>query len=142
MLTAYSTSRIIKKPFEETDYDSFKTDNNLYTGETEADRLLENLRNREYDRLSQSVTTIEVSRENIYDDIINRFTKRNILANQIVIHFTDDNAVGDGVSCDEFSASFESLYEKMDGYFEKIPTAKITEDELEIVSKIIHHGYI
>ena len=100
------------------------------------------MRNREYDRLSQSVTTIEVSRENIYADMINRFTKRNVLANQVVIHFTDENAVGDGVSRDAFSAFFESLYGKMDGYFEKIPTAKIPEDELEIVGKIIHHGYI
>ena len=30
----------------------------------------------------------------------------------------------------------------MDGCFEKIPTAKIPENELEIVVKIIHHGYI
>ena len=30
----------------------------------------------------------------------------------------------------------------MDGYFEKIPTTKIPEDELEIVGKIIYHGYI
>ena len=30
----------------------------------------------------------------------------------------------------------------MDGYFEKIPTAKIPEDDLEIVGKIIHHGHI
>ena len=88
------------------------------------------MRNREYDRLSQSVTTIEVSRENIYADMINH------------IHFTDENAVGDGVSRDAFSAFFESLYGKMDGYFEKIPTAKISEDQLEIVGKIIHHGYI
>ena len=64
------------------------------------------MRNREYDRLSQSVTTIEVSRENIYADMINRFTKRNVLANQVVIHFTDENAVGDGVSRDSFSAFF------------------------------------
>ena len=138
----YSTSRIVEKAFEDTEYESFNTDNNLCTEEVETDGLLENLRNREYDRLSQSVTTIEVSRENIYADMINRFTKRNVLANQVVIHFTDENAVGDGVSRDAFSAFFESLYGKMDGYFEKIPTSKITEDELEIVGKIIHHGYI
>ena len=65
-----------------------------------------------------------------------------MLANQVVFHFTDENAVGDGVSRDGFSAFFESLHGKMDGYFEKIPTAKIPEDELEIVGKIIHHGYI
>ena len=87
----YSASRIIKKVFEDTKHDSFKTDNNLYTEEVEAGRLLENLRNREYDRLSQSVTTMEVSRENLYDDIINRFTKRNVLTNQVVSHFTDEN---------------------------------------------------
>ena len=74
--------------------------------------------------------------------MINRFTKRNVLANQVVIHFTDENAVGDGVSHNAFSAFFESLYGKMDGYFEKIPTAKIPEDDLEIVGKIIHHGHI
>ena len=51
-----------------------------------------------------------------------------MLANQIVIHFTNENAVGDGVSRDAFSAFFESFYEKMDKYFEKIPTAKIPED--------------
>ena len=90
------------------------------------------LRNREYNRLSQSVTTIEVSRENIYADMIIRFTKRNVLANQVVIYFTDENAVGDGVSRDVFFVFFESLYGKMDGYFEKIPTAKMPEDELEI----------
>ena len=45
----YSTSRIIEKAFEDTEYDSFKTDNNPYTKEVEADRLLEKLRNREYD---------------------------------------------------------------------------------------------
>ena len=102
----YSTSRIIEKVFEDTEYVSFKTDNNLCTEEVEADGLLENLRNREYDRLSQSVTTIEVSRENIYADMINRFTKRNVLANQVVIYFTDENAVGDGVSRDAFFCIF------------------------------------
>ena len=102
----YSTSRIIEKAFEDTEYVSFKTDNNLCTEEIEADELLENLRNREYDRLSQSVTTIEVSRENIYADMINRFTKRNVLANQVVIYFTDENAVGDGVSRDAFFCIF------------------------------------
>ena len=34
---------------------------------------------------------MEVSRENLYDDIINRFTKRNVLTNQVVSHFTDEN---------------------------------------------------
>ena len=102
----YSTSRIVEKAFEDTGYESFKTDNNLCTEEVEADGLLENLRNREYDRLSQSVTTIEVSRENIYADMINRFTKKNMLVNQVMIHFTDENAVGDGVSRDSFSAFF------------------------------------
>ena len=138
----YSTSRIFEKAFEDTEYESFNTDNSLCIEEVETDGLLENLRNREYDRLSQSVTTIEVSQENIYADMLNRFTKRNVLANQVVIHFADENAVGDGVSRDAFSAFFESLYGKMDGYFEKIPTSKIPEDELEIVCKIIHHGYI
>ena len=37
---------------------------------------------------------------------------------------------------------FFFLYGKMDRYFEKISAAKIPEDELEIVGKIIHHGYI
>ena len=138
----YSTSRIVEKAFGDTEYESFNTDNSLCIEEVETDGLLENLRNREYDRLSQSVTTIEVSRENIYADMLNRFTKRNVLANQVVIHFADENAVGDGVSRDAFSAFFESLYGKMDGYFEKIPTSKIPEDELEIVCKIIHQGYI
>ena len=124
----YSTSRIMKKHLK-TEYESFKTDNNLCTEEFEAGGLLENLRSRAYYRISQSVTTIEVSRENIYADMINRFTRRNVSANQVVIHFTDENAVGEGVSRDAFSAFFESLHGKMDGYFEKIPTAKIPEDD-------------
>ena len=110
----YSTGRIVEKAFEDTEYESLNTDNNLCTEEVETDELLENLRNREYDRLSQSVTTIEVSLENIYADMINQFTKRNVLANQVVIHFTDENAVGDGVSRDAFSAFFESLGKWMD----------------------------
>ena len=52
------------------------------------------------------MSTIEVSRENIYADMINRFAKRNVLVNQVVIHFTDENAVGAGVSGDTFSAFF------------------------------------
>ena len=37
----YSTGRIIEKVFEDTEYDSFKTDNKLYTEKVEADRLLQ-----------------------------------------------------------------------------------------------------
>ena len=36
-----STSRIVEKAFEDTEYESFKTDNNLCTGEVEADGLIE-----------------------------------------------------------------------------------------------------
>ena len=46
----YSTSRIIEKAFEDTEYESFKTENNFCTEEVEVDGLPENLRNREYDR--------------------------------------------------------------------------------------------
>ena len=36
----YSTSKIVEKAFEDTEYESFKTDNNLCTEEVEADGLL------------------------------------------------------------------------------------------------------
>ena len=89
-----------------------------------------------------NTTHAVVSRENIYSDMIQLYRKRQTVASQLKLSFLGEEAVGDGVTRDAFSAFFQSLNEKMDGVFEKVPASNYDEEELEVVGKIITHAYI
>ena len=56
--------------------------------------------------------------------------------------FKDENAVGDWVSRDAYSAFFESVYSKMEGHFEKFPSTCLEEDELNILGRVMTHAFI
>ena len=66
-----------------------------------------------------------------------------MVTNTIAVTFVGEEAVGEGVSKDAYSAFFESWYKTMDGEQEKIPSNTNFDDEdLEIIGKIITHAFI
>ena len=56
--------------------------------------------------------------------------------------FEEEDAAGDGVCRDAFSAFYQKMYSKFDGGFCKVPSRFDEEEELEIIGKIIHAGFI
>ena len=58
------------------------------------------------------------------------------MSHLLKLSFKEEDAVVDGVSLDAYSAFYESLYTKMDGSFEKLPSSNLDEEE----GKIINHG--
>ena len=102
---------------------------------------LQSLREDAYDRL-QNGNSYEVSRENIYNEMMTLYKKRNILSHKIFISFVNEDAVGHGVSRDAYSAFFESVYLKMEGFFEKVPMCRFEVEDAETLGKIITHAFI
>ena len=104
--------------------------------------LLQELRTVEVEHFNSNFVSAVVSRDNIYEDMIALFTKRNMCKHQVVLSFSDEEAVGDGITLDAFSAFFSSLYEKMEGEFQCVPSHNFDEDELRTIGKIITHAFL
>lgn len=103
--------------------------------------LLGAVREAAFQRLNHVITE-KVSRENVFDDMMSLYKKRNIASHKISISFKGEDAEGDGVSRDAFSAFFNSAYNKMDGYSEKVPSTRFSEEDVRTLGKIITHAYI
>ena len=92
--------------------------------------------------MNSSTVSIEVSKDNIYNDLINCFKERSNLSHPVMVTFEVEDAAGDGVCRDAFSAFYQKMYSKFDGEFSKVPSRFDEEEELEIIGKIIHGGFI
>ena len=105
-------------------------------------QTMQRMKKEERDRLNPEVQIVVVSRESIYNDMIKLYSKRQVLKNILAFTFMGEEAVGDGVSRDAYSAFYKELYAKMDGYTQRVPTSNFDEEELTVIGKIIYHGYI
>ena len=103
--------------------------------------LLQQLRIQEYEKLKPLIYAT-VSRENIYHDMINLYKKRNTANHQLQLSFDNEEASGDGVTRDAFSAFFASVYSKMDGSNERVPRTIVDDDDLVAAGKVITHVFI
>ena len=103
--------------------------------------LLESLRQREESKLHPEVLDFEITRGNTYSEMIKIYQQRRVLTHRIALRFKGESGVGDGITRDGYSAFFEELYTKMDGYDEKVFLNE-DEDESEIIGKIINHAFI
>ena len=92
--------------------------------------------------MNSSAVSIEVSRDNIYNDLINCFKKRINLSHPVMVTFEGEGAGGDGVWRDALSAFYQKMYSKLDGELCKVLSRFDEEEELEIIGKIIHAGFI
>ena len=87
--------------------------------------------------------TIVVNRDNIYWDMINYFSTNDFDSKRKVhIRFSNEDAVGDGVTRDALTLFFEKVYFKFEGCFEKVPTPTIESDELVSIGRIITTGFV
>ena len=104
---------------------------------------LQKLREAEREKLDHDQSlNCTVSRENIFIDMMNLFRKRTTLLKIISISFDGEDAVGDGVTTDAFTTFFEALYRLMDGNNQKVPSIRLTDEELLIIGKIINHAFL
>ena len=74
-----------------------------------------------------------VSWENIYRDMIDLYKRRNIAAHQLQLPFVNEEASGDGVTRDVFSAFSALLNSNMDGSSECVPHTIVDNDDLVVV---------
>ena len=74
--------------------------------------------------------------------MINLYKKRNTATQQLQQSFNSEEASDDGVTRDAFSAFFASVYSKMDGSNERVPSSIIDDDNLVVVGKAITHAFI
>lgn len=100
------------------------------------------IREQEFQKLNETALYAEVSRENIFEDMINLYKKRNTVLHKVNLSFKNEEAVGDGITKDAFSSFFEALYEVMEGYNQKVPSSKIDDDTLVVVGKICSHAFL
>lgn len=106
-------------------------------------QIIESLRQSEFAKLKLDVSESCLSRNDIYNEMINLYKKRGTLSQKMQIRFIGEEAEGDGVTRDAYSAFYAELYNKFDGEREKIPNVmNFPEEDLETIGKIIHHGFI
>ena len=79
--------------------------------------ILQALRLEEFKRMNSFTVSTEVSRDNIYNDLINCFKKRSNLSHLFMVTFEGEHEAGDGVCRDAFSAFYQKIYSKFDGEF-------------------------
>ena len=68
--------------------------------------------------------------------------KRNTATHQLQLSFDNEEASGDGVTRDAFSAFFGSVYSKLDGSNERVPRTIVDCNDLVAVGKAITHAFI
>ena len=101
---------------------------------------LSRFKNEEMNKLEDDQEFI-VSRENIFQDMINIYRNRSITKSEIHRLFCDETASGDGVTRDAKSLLYNTLYSMFEGANEKVPLRNIETEELEMIGKIISHAF-
>lgn len=103
---------------------------------------IEVVREKESTKLSSDLCVL-VRRDMVFDDLLSIYQKRNTVSSVLKIQFVDEDGVGDGVTKDAYSAFFEAVYEKFDGFFAKVPlSTSLEEGELVLIGKIINHAFV
>ena len=87
-------------------------------------------------------SVIEVSRENIFEDLISAYKKRGVCNKELKITFIDEDATGDGVTRDAYTSFFQKVYDLFEGNNEKIPPIDMDEATLDVIGKIITHSFV
>ena len=85
---------------------------------------------------------ITVRRDNIFDELVNAYKKRDVYNRRVKILFHNEDAVGDGVTRDAYVSFFHQVYGIMEGENEKLPSILTNDEILEIVGKIITHSFV
>ena len=100
------------------------------------------LRQSEFEKLKLDLSKSYLSKNDIYNEMINLCKKRGTLSQTMQIRFISEEAKGDGVTSDAYSAFYVELYNKFHGEREKIPNVMNFPEDLETIGKIIHHDFI
>ena len=103
---------------------------------------MENLSHIEASKLSPRVIDVEVNREDIYKTMITFYKRRHIATSKIRLSFADEDAGGDGVARDAYSAFFEEVLGRWEGTCSKVPNSQTDHEELNLIGKIITHAFI
>ena len=106
-------------------------------------QIIESLRQSEFEKLKFEVSESYLSRNDIFNEMINIYKKRGTLSQKMQVRFIGKEAEGDRVTRDAYLAFYAELYNKFDGEREKIPNVmNFPEEDLETTGKIIHYGFI
>ena len=92
--------------------------------------------------MNNTVINYEFSRESVYQDLLKIYKKRNVTSHKRHITFKGEDAVGDGVVIDAYSAFCLGVYTRMDGCYKKILSPNFDETDLEIIRKVITYTVI
>ena len=84
--------------------ENIKSQSNDFNSATEAYRLLQDQSEIEAAKLNNIVINAEVSRDSVYEDLLNIYKKRNVTSHKLHITFKGEDATGDGVARDAYSA--------------------------------------
>ena len=84
--------------------ENIKSQSNDFNSATEAYRLLQDQSEIEAAKLNNIVINAEVSRDSVYEDLLNIYKKRNVTSHKRHITFKGEDVVGDGVARDAYSA--------------------------------------
>ena len=129
---------ILMSPTGSVAFTGFSTSTRLFN---EDYAELQKIRESEFEMYSKELYA-EVGRENIYEELISLYRKRNVSKSLLRLNFKNENAVGDGVSRDAFSEFYRTAYKKMEGHFFKVPSQHLEDEELKLIGEIITHGFI
>ena len=109
--------------------ENIKSRSNGFDSGTEAYRLLQDKREIEAAKLNNIAINAEVSRDSVYEDLLKIYKKRNLTSHKLHIIFKGEDAVGDGVARDAYSAFFSGVYTRMHGCYENIPSPNLDETD-------------
>ena len=104
---------------------------------------MSDLRKQAFDALREDEVRGIVDRENIYDSLLQFYSKEKAYLYQYVILSHDgENAVGDGVVKDAFSQFFNELGTRWEGCREVVPSMSYQSENLDLIGRIITHAYL
>ncbi|MEM7216662.1 MAG: hypothetical protein AAF423_14070, partial [Pseudomonadota bacterium] len=86
----------------------------------------------------------EVSRDNVFEEMIATFKKRTSNNKNLEITFKGEDATGEGVTRDALSLFFEKVYQLFDGENEKVPgfDVDLEEEILTIIGTVITQAFV
>ena len=99
------------------------------------------LRQEEIEKFIKETSVFIVSRDDVYSDLISYYNCFSF-TRELQISFTNESAVGDGVTRDALSIFLHNALLKFDGCNERVPSPLLDDKELETIRQIITHAYV
>ena len=128
-------------PFEEDNEITMQGFNTLETLSRLDDKRTEFRNNLNSDAIGSGLTIFTVDRNCIITDVFELYNKR-IASKVVSIHFSDEDAVGDGVSRDVYCYFFKELYQfRCAGIDANVPCS-LSDTEAERLGEIITHAFV